>query len=208
MYLEVLWLVVHFTASLRVNAIAVHGEGPCSSPPARGDCEEDHVRYYFNPYDGDCQEFVYSGCAGNENNYRNLRECMDSCLPTYKENYIPRFCYLPKGRGLCNESLLRYFYNPDSGRCEAFMYSGCMGNANNFHSVGDCKLFCRLSGQATLSRKPPMCYLPPERGSCGGFLPRFYYDEYNAECRKFQYSGCLGNDNNFATEIECEKTCG
>lgn len=38
--------------------------------------------------------------------------------------------------------------------------------------------------------------------------PRYYYDSERKSCQMFNYDGCEGNDNNFATMDECKKLCG
>lgn len=59
-------------------------------------------------------------------------------------------CNLPTEVGPCNEAILRYTYNRSIGRCEAFYYSGCQGNANNFDSLEQCQQRCESLGQQGL----------------------------------------------------------
>nr|VZI31809.1 unnamed protein product [Spirometra erinaceieuropaei] len=40
-----------------------------------GDCDSFDERYGYDPYIGKCTAFIYSGCGGNENNFRTLEEC-------------------------------------------------------------------------------------------------------------------------------------
>ena len=44
-------------------------------------------------------------------------------------------------------------------------------------------------------------------GKCRSRLQRYYYDTDTGICRKFIYSGCQGNANNYETENECIGTC-
>ena len=44
-------------------------------------------------------------------------------------------CLLPKEIGPCFASKLRFHFNPENQRCEAFKYGGCQGNGNNFESL-------------------------------------------------------------------------
>ncbi|XP_068928376.1 kunitz-type protease inhibitor 3 [Petaurus breviceps papuanus] len=58
---------------------------------------------------------------------------------------VPSLCLLPPVRGNCNSHIHRYFYNATSHTCQAFVYSGCNGNGNNFDSVQCCLKTCRLN---------------------------------------------------------------
>ncbi|CAG2200678.1 WFDC3 [Mytilus edulis] len=51
------------------------------------------------------------------------------------------------------------------------------------------------------------CRLPKHSGVCQARDPRFYFDVYSKQCRKFIYGGCGGNANNFKTLNECQEKC-
>ena len=38
-------------------------------------------------------------------------------------------------------------------------------------------------------------------------VPRWYFDPTLGRCLQFEYGGCKGNENNFATERECHHRC-
>ena len=44
-----------------------------------GDCRAAITRYYYNQLTGRCETFSYGGCGGNENNFRTLEECEETC---------------------------------------------------------------------------------------------------------------------------------
>ncbi|KAJ1358571.1 hypothetical protein KIN20_017038 [Parelaphostrongylus tenuis] len=53
------------------------------------------------------------------------------------------------------------------------------------------------------------CTLSPHKGvTCGsGSSYRYFYNSQTQECESFQYNGCDGNSNNFATREDCEGYC-
>ena len=44
-----------------------------------GPCAGSVFRYYFDQYEGRCQQFIYSGCGGNDNNFETRAACERSC---------------------------------------------------------------------------------------------------------------------------------
>lgn len=54
---------------------------------------------------------------------------------------------------------------------------------------------------------PDSCQLGRAEGPCLGMVTRFFYNGSSMACETFQYGGCLGNKNNFASEKECLQTC-
>ncbi|PIO15853.1 hypothetical protein AB205_0003040, partial [Aquarana catesbeiana] len=51
------------------------------------------------------------------------------------------------------------------------------------------------------------CHQPPKTGPCRAHVKRYYYDQMEKTCKQFIYGGCDGNENNFKTKEECERTC-
>ncbi|KAH0619351.1 hypothetical protein JD844_019396 [Phrynosoma platyrhinos] len=37
------------------------------------------LRYFYNPASKSCEEFIYGGCLGNENNFQTLEQCRLTC---------------------------------------------------------------------------------------------------------------------------------
>ncbi|XP_059610565.1 papilin isoform X4 [Phlebotomus argentipes] len=56
----------------------------CNLPVESGRCNEDvensHRRWYYDDSRGTCITFIYSGCAGNQNNFRSFESCVDFCV--------------------------------------------------------------------------------------------------------------------------------
>lgn len=51
----------------------------CSMPVVKGTCGRLILRYYFNSRTNRCEEFIYSGCGGNENNFIHGDHCVSFC---------------------------------------------------------------------------------------------------------------------------------
>ncbi|CAG2108765.1 unnamed protein product [Medioppia subpectinata] len=51
------------------------------------------------------------------------------------------------------------------------------------------------------------CLLRPESGDCKALMQRWYYDISRRDCVHFIYGGCDGNDNNFKSKLQCQKSC-
>jgi hypothetical protein len=51
-------------------------------------------------------------------------------------------CSLPPDPGPCDATYTRWFFNPESGRCERFTWGGCEGNGNNFETLKECMAGC------------------------------------------------------------------
>ncbi|KAK6049953.1 Kunitz/Bovine pancreatic trypsin inhibitor domain protein, partial [Cooperia oncophora] len=51
----------------------------CKLPREQGNCGTYSNRWWFNAKTGNCEEFIYSGCQGNANNFETYKECQDYC---------------------------------------------------------------------------------------------------------------------------------
>ena len=52
-------------------------------PKDEGSCRAMLERFYFDKRDGQCKEFIYGGCKGNENNFKDMEECEKQCKGTF-----------------------------------------------------------------------------------------------------------------------------
>uniref|UniRef100_A0A6B0VCI1 Putative kunitz n=1 Tax=Ixodes ricinus TaxID=34613 RepID=A0A6B0VCI1_IXORI len=113
----------------------------CKLRAAHGHCasgQEPELRYFYNQYTERCEMFTYSGCGGNENNFKTRHECERRC------RYTPDgVCSLKPERGPCSVKIRRYYWDKELGDCKEFVYSGCAGNGNNFPDQETCRKYCK-----------------------------------------------------------------
>ncbi|XP_072034860.1 TGF-beta receptor type-1-like [Amphiura filiformis] len=57
-----------------------HPPAMCAQPPVRGPCPNEVKRWFYNITKNNCQQFVWSGCNGNENNFYTRDACLDKCF--------------------------------------------------------------------------------------------------------------------------------
>ncbi|XP_063397437.1 mambaquaretin-4-like [Mytilus trossulus] len=53
-----------------------------------------------------------------------------------------KVCFLKPKQGPCLAYFRRYYYNWKRAKCVKFIYGGCQGNGNNFHSIAECRRNC------------------------------------------------------------------
>lgn len=159
----------------------------CILPKNRGSCDGNELKYYFNSNSGKCETFSYSGCKGNLNNFISLEKCTEFCGD---------ICDFPRKEGDCKMALKRFYFDSDSLICNSFPYSSCNGNENNFVYEKDCK-----------SRCGDVCQESVDPGHCSENIKRYYFDKELKKCQEFNFTGCMGNKNNFYTLSECQRKC-
>ncbi|XP_052817995.1 amyloid-beta precursor protein-like [Mya arenaria] len=57
---------------------------------------------------------------------------------------ITNDCTLTVVPGPCLAYFPRYYYNMFTDLCQKFIYGGCQGNANNFHTLEECEHLCSV----------------------------------------------------------------
>lgn len=115
------------------------------------------------------------------------------------EEFHPENCFKQFDSGPCEKNHIQWHYDSRDGVCKEFIYGGCEGNENRFHSQQECQTKCWNSQD--------ICKLSQIRGSCTGNFTQYYYDHQNNECYEFQFSGCYGNANRFNSKETCEQQC-
>ncbi|CAN8000698.1 unnamed protein product, partial [Ixodes hexagonus] len=200
----------HFGSPLFRRGLENTPDGACALPAEKGPCSMYWTRYHWDKELGDCREFTYSGCAGNENNFESKEACRKYCKvgqPYDREEHarLPKLCKLQATTGQCasgQDPVLRYFYNQYKKKCELFIYSGCGGNENNFETKEACenRCLCKLLPNAS-------AVTCPQPGFCSVSTTRYYWDKDLGDCKAFLYTGCAGNGNNFPTKESCQTYC-
>jgi len=122
-------------------------------------------------------------------------------------------CILSKDPGNCKGTIPRWYFDTKQAKCLKFVYSGCLGNANNFETEYECNDNCFSWGDDYLIPPPRIreensCNSEPDAGPCRASKPRYYFDKNDKSCKTFLYGGCDGNRNNFLNERDCFAACG
>ena len=189
----------------------------CEQEKAAGKCRGFNKMYYFNSNSGQCNEFIYTGCGGNDNRFDSLDECELSCQVVKDLAHKPGInedkCGGPVIIGHCRSRMEKYYYDAATGLCNKFYYSGCGGGDNMFDTMAQCSQVCvqpPQASRATVSQDlfvSDPCRQRQEVGPCRAAKPRWFFNQEIGACEQFLFGGCRGNDNNFLSQDECEERC-
>merc|ERR1712168_807603 len=122
----------------------------------------------------------------------------------------PDFCLLPNDEGTGTNMTFLVYYDKAIDACYPFFYKGEGGNLNRFANERECIRTCSADAES----KYPMdevaaCHLTYLKGAdwCKGTSLRYYYDSHHDKCKKFLWTGCMGNGNRFFDQESCNATC-
>ncbi|XP_012935849.1 carboxypeptidase inhibitor SmCI [Aplysia californica] len=107
----------------------------------------------------------------------------------------PDYCTLPSETGDCRAAFPRYFYNPESRSCQTFVYGGCHGNENNFHTESQCRAACVCTQGSERIQRRNKCSRP------------YFYDVDSGACKRFGKQSCNRNVNRFRNARQCNSAC-
>ena len=65
-------------------------------------------------------------------------------------------------------------------------------------AVTTCRSVLQITGPCLLDKDP---------GPCEAAIRRYFFNRRSGQCEQFIYGGCLGNANNFESELSCRRTC-
>ncbi|XP_004621202.2 protein AMBP [Sorex araneus] len=127
--------------------------------------------------------------------------------PQLREGLVGEFRELVLGLGIPEDSI---FTVPDQGECVPGEQQPATSLSSRFRRA---VLTQEEEGSGTgqlmtnITKSEDSCQLDFAEGPCLGMIKRYYYNGVSMACEPFQYGGCLGNGNNFASEKECLQTC-
>jgi papilin len=177
----------------------------CKLPKAVGTCRAKISRFYYDFSSKSCRKFIYSGCSGNENNFKRRADCKSTCKgpkPVPPIDPPTDICKLPIVVGPCKAAFLSWGF--ENGKCKQFAYGGCQGNENRFGTKEECEKTCGKPRHPTPSQD--ICELPIVVGPCEALIASWGFEK--GACKEFTYGGCEGNENRFSTKDACKAACG
>uniref|UniRef100_A0A914QR56 BPTI/Kunitz inhibitor domain-containing protein n=1 Tax=Panagrolaimus davidi TaxID=227884 RepID=A0A914QR56_9BILA len=158
-------------------------EDPCETYLNEGEGSKSLHRWYYNPFSGTCQAFIYRGLKGNENNFLTKQLCEQTCQP------LSNVCFGGQEPFKIGSKISQCTSNSDCPHSH-YCHNGAEKRAN---------VCCKKQGNP--------CEQQLMIGIGDSKLQRFYYSEVDDRCIGFNYSGLAGNENNFATKSQCEIVC-
>uniref|UniRef100_A0A914XKV6 BPTI/Kunitz inhibitor domain-containing protein n=1 Tax=Plectus sambesii TaxID=2011161 RepID=A0A914XKV6_9BILA len=51
----------------------------CTLMADKGNCNGQHIQWYFDNYYSQCKPFIYGGCGGNANRFHDAQQCSETC---------------------------------------------------------------------------------------------------------------------------------
>ncbi|XP_046446904.1 BPTI/Kunitz domain-containing protein-like [Daphnia pulex] len=149
-YVTSAWANPEFDADPTTVEDARNRPSICFLPPIEGSvqCKGFFIRWTYNAQTEKCEKFIYGGCFGTANLFRNQHACLAKCNRKGLNELISdggsSICLQKKDEGSrsCSASIPSYFFEAASGLCKPFRFSGCDGNGNRFPTEQECEQAC------------------------------------------------------------------
>ncbi|KAL3875223.1 hypothetical protein ACJMK2_038147 [Sinanodonta woodiana] len=79
-----------FIAICLRNIVHVHDLNlpVCEQPKEEGTCRGYFPRWFYNRGNDRCEQFIYGGCQGNDNNFNTKEACVTRCPSRASSNVI------------------------------------------------------------------------------------------------------------------------
>ncbi|KAM8890878.1 inter-alpha-trypsin inhibitor [Spinachia spinachia] len=120
----------------------------------------------------------------------------------------PDFCRLQHNEGEGLSFIFALYYDPAMDQCNPFIYKGQAGNGNRFLSEKECIRNCSINKETIYPEdETKACHFKKAEGGCSARFLRYYYDSVHDKCKKFLWTGCVGNGNRFSDQLSCNATC-
>ncbi|XP_042182213.1 BPTI/Kunitz domain-containing protein [Oncorhynchus tshawytscha] len=126
---------------------------------------------------------------------------------------VPEHCLLPQDVGTAPASTaedfqIMLYYDAAKDLCYPFKYLGEGGNANRFTLERLCMRNCSAKAEEIYPvDESKACHFKKALGECFGTYLRYFYDPIHEKCKKFHWTGCVGNGNRFIDHQACNATC-
>ena len=78
---------------------------------------------------------------------------LSGCQNTESEAPLPEACYQPPESGMCKAAFQRYYFDAQSGECQAFTWGGCKGSVP-FETMESCVTTCNAKTGESATKMP------------------------------------------------------
>ncbi|KRZ38220.1 Uncharacterized protein T4C_13253 [Trichinella pseudospiralis] len=163
-------------------------------------------RWHYDPTDGRCKLFTYTGIGGNANNFVTEQQCLSRCRGSHRRTEVKKhllpFSHVQRKKvvTLCGQG--EPYRNDDGDVVHCVTEASCPLN-----------FFCYSPASSQLNICCPIlknenpCMQPLISGRGSAKLARWYYNPASRTCQPFVYSGEGGSENNFESLADCESSC-
>ncbi|XP_067099927.1 kunitz-type protease inhibitor 1a [Osmerus mordax] len=187
-------------------------EDHCMVPMKVGPCRSSYPRWHYNAASRKCEPFTFGGCMPNANNYMTEDECKNACRGMSENHLSGRSGPLPAAKGeMCGKPCESGQFNCSNGCC---LDPGLQCDSVEQCSDGSDEASCeylnnkfKILLQIPVDEQKVRCTETPDTGNCRDSFTRWYYNPLHQKCYRFNYGGCLGNENRFDDKDTCMRTC-